>query len=186
MNIFASAIFTGRSMYLSFFDFLRPKIHIQPKTKLKLKIGGHMALLFVITLAMALSVLTFSLTQGNRYILLLLDSYRENHNAREAAVYCKYYLMQKLILDAGYRPTLNIALPVLAKDVASIGVSTATYCMYKSFIERDVLTTDNIYLYAGIVYEVVVEGKSSNASHVLTSKFMVTNDIAKPLIELPN
>lgn len=89
---------------------------------------GFVALFFVLSLAAALSVLVFGLTQRSGNLLMLLQSMREHHNSRAAARFCLQRLIHLKVSNIGYRPALDA-------DMQAFG---AYGCRYDEFSEESV------------------------------------------------
>lgn len=69
--------------------------------------SGFVALFFVLIVASSLTILVFELSRSFSYTLSMLDSFKENDNARSSALFCKYKLFNNVLSNIEYAPVLN-------------------------------------------------------------------------------
>ena len=100
--------------------------------------SGFVALFFIVSIAMALSSIVFSLSHLNSFYISLLDQYRDKDTARHAAAFCKRYLYTRLLYEPDFAPALH----------KSMRVDVHSTCQYESF---SLGITGSTYTYSFVV-----------------------------------
>lgn len=138
--------------------------------------GGFIALLFVLALSSALTLLVFVLTQKSAYVISLLDGLRKNESARSAVLYCKEKLFNNLIHNIDYLPILNV--DVLAPYGAicrydSIArIFPLTPPVYEGIVAQpSVIYTDTVYISGYSSRNATTSGNLNDTVKIFTAKY---------------